>query len=251
MKHVYSDTDLTAYLDGTLPPETISAIEAAAKGNADLQDRITEMTVDLDTLNTAFKPLLGVAETRNLQHKLECASNQVAANQSRPPKYLLKIASYAATIVLGLSLGWQLFTPTTNWRTEVAHYQALYVAETLGPVVPDSDRIQAEFKRASDALGLSLDPEAFSQIDGLQLRRAQVLEYNGTPLIQIAFTMPDGTPVAFCILPKSGQNTDQSTTTLVGLAAATWDTETHSFLTIGGTDTKAILAFSKQLQQQI
>jgi len=251
VKQDYSDEDLTAFLDGAIAADVVAKINAAAKVDATLARRIEALTVDTDALKTAYEPMLGVAHARSLMHKLECASAHEIANRSNRPTGLLTAASYAAAIVIGAALGWIFLSPKTDWRVEVAHYQALYVPDTLVSVAPDMNRLQIEFMRAGKAVGLTLDPMAFSDLEGLQLRRAQVLGFDGAPLVQIAFTLADGTPVAFCILQQPGNRSAPEPDTLIGLAAASWSTATHSFLAIGGDNTSDILALAQHLEKRL
>ena len=251
MKQEYSDEDLTAFLDGAIAADVAAKINAAAKVDATLARRIEALTVDTDILKTAYEPMLGVAHARSLMHKLECARSHEIANRSNRPTGLLTAASYAAAIVIGAVLSWIFLSPKTDWRVEVAHYQALYVPATLNSVAPDMPRLQTEFTRASSAVGLALDPLAFSDLEGLQLRRAQVLGFDDAPLVQIAFTLADGTPVAFCILQQSGNKSALEPDTLIGLAAASWSTATHRFLAIGGDNTSDILALAQHLEKRL
>jgi len=251
MNSPYTDEELTAYLDGEVAADTAAKIAAAAQTDPVVAHRIEELAVDTDVLKAAFEPLLGVAQSRNLPHKLACAGSRHVANHPKRSSDLFIVGSYVAAIIIGVFLGWLFLTPKSDWRIEVAHYQALYIPDTLTPITPDKTRLQSEFSRASDVLGLVLQPSDFSNIDGLKLRRAQVLGYNGMPLVQIAFTLPDGTPIAFCILRQSGKASNTAPDVLVGLAAASWSTATHRFLAIGGDDVANILSLANKLESRI
>ncbi len=251
MKPPYSDEDLTAFLDGKTTPEDAAKISADVATDTELARRIEGLAVDTDALKTAFDPVLGIARTRNLEHVLECANSHVNANSRFQPNRLLLGASLAAAVIVGVGIGSVFLSPKSDWRMEVAHYQALYVPDTLAAITPDADRLKAEFSSAGKAVGLPLDPQDFSDIDGFTLRRAQVLGFEGSPLVQIAFTLNDGSPIAFCILAQSGKPSGPETDFLVGLAAASWSTDTHRFLAIGGDDAGQVLAFAKELQRRI
>ena len=251
MNNEFSDAELTAFLDGVAEPGPAARIDAAAKADPLLQARLEALELNTLELKNAFDPMLGVARSRNLEHKLDCAISKDAANDTSAPRGLVRYASHAAALAIGAAIGWAFLMPADDWRAEVAHYQALYVSDTLTPITPDANRLASEFNRASEALGLAIEPGMFDDIPGLKLHRAQILGFNGTPLVQIAFTQPDGTPVAFCILRDAGNATSPQSDTLVGLAAASWETPTHRFLTIGGTDISVILALANQLKQRL
>lgn len=251
MKSIYSDEDLTAFLDGEIAADIAAEISAAVKVDKILAHRILGLTVDADALKTAYEPMLGVAHARNLTHELECANAREIANRPEWPNGVLRVASYAAAIIVGAGISWSILTPKPDWRIEVAHYQALYVPDTLNSVAHDTTRLQIEFSRAGNAVDLALDPLAFSDIEDLKLRRAQVLGFNGAPLVQIAFTLADGTPVAFCILQQSGNRTAPEPDILIGLATVSWSTATHKFLAIGGNDDAGILELAEQLKKRL
>lgn len=244
----YTDDDLTAYLDGEMDGENVSLVQH----DPQLQDRIAALSLNTDVIKTAFSPMLGVAQSRNLSHRLSCAIDHVAANASAAPHKLFQTASYAAVLAVGMALSWAMMPANTNdWRTEVAHYQALYVPDTLSPISLDTASLQRQFDRASNALGISLSPAMFENVKGLQLRRAQVLGFEGAPLVQVAFTMDDGTPVAFCIVQKTGADTTLTSDTLIGLASASWSNKTHGFLAIGGQNNAEIMAWATELKSRI
>jgi len=251
MTDVYSDDILTAFLDGELPPREADEIRAAAQTDPKLDEQLKSLALDTGMLKVAFNPVIGVAKTRNLEHRLECALSHDVANLSGPPSGWQQLALYSAAAIVGAALSWTLLQPTSDWRTEVAHYQALYVADTLANIQPNTERLTQEFVRAGTALNLDLDPQDFTGIDGLILRRAQVLGFEGAPLVQIAFTTPNGKPVAFCILKLDGVATKPETESLVGLPATSWSTKTHRFLTIGGVSPAEVMKFANQLRQRI
>lgn len=245
MKH--TDEELTAYLDG----ETSATNAASIAADPDAKPRLAALELDKKALQMAFSSALGVAETRNLQHRLQCAQATQAANQPARPSVALKVASYILAIGIGVAIAGALKPTPSDWRIEVAHYQALYVPDTLTPVSLSPAGLQAQFNRASDVLGVTLNPEDFANINGLKLRRAQVLGFNGAPLVQIAFTKTDGTPVAFCIVAKAGTPTPIDSDMLMGLASAYWSTETLGFLAIGGTNISDAQDWAGQIQSQI
>lgn len=103
-------------------------------------------------------------------------------------------------------------------------------------------------------IGLDLDLERLSRIQGLTLRRAQVLGYRGQPVIQIAFTDTKGAPFAFCILqatnsvPLPGASLAAvKVKTLMDMAAASWQEPDHGLLIIVGQSQTKIFDFAVQL----
>lgn len=217
---------------------------------AALQAQIDAQPLDSDALKTAFDPLLGMAETRNLSHRLNCAIAQETVQRPQASPWRM-VASFAAAIAIGAGLSWSYLSPKNDWLMEVAHYQALYVPDTLNPITLTEPQLQTQFDRAGKALGLTLDPAAFAKVKGLKLRRAQVLGFEGAPLVQIAFSLPDGTPFAFCIVRKDGMATALKQSILVGLASTSWQTKTHGFIAIGNMDPDQNRALAEKLMRQL
>ncbi len=256
----WSDEEITALLDGALAPEKAAALRAAARQDPRLAARIRALELDTGQLAEAFEPMLGIARGRDLGARLaaaRCMAGLEGARAGRRSSRWAWAASLAAAVALGAVLSRVLMPPhperpqLADWQMEVAHYQALYVPETLAPIEPDPERLRREFARAGAALGLALTPEIVAGLPGLQLRRAQLLGFEGRPLVQIAFSAPDGTPVAFCILRRDGAPAAPREDELLGLAAASWGSATHGFLIIGGKDRQQMLDLARELRRRL
>ena len=143
-----------------------------------------------------------------------------------------------------------------GWIEVVANYQKLYTAETvaapLAPPIDSATRAQAETEKLralSDVIGLDL--VQLHNIDGLKFRRAQQLGFRGKPLIQIAYALPDGTPVALCILPSTAAAKDVRAQMVQGMASTDWNTGAHGILLIGSDDQELINTLTPKVQSLI
>ncbi len=252
MKRSWSDEEITAFLDGEMAPREAARIRAAAGEDRALARRIEALSLDREAVASAFDALLDAARSRDLGLCLEAARAGAKPEAGHWRSRWAWPASLAAALAAGGVLAWALMpAPGSDWRIEVAHYQALYVPETLSPITPDSARLQEEFARAGKAIGLDLGPEELAGIAGLELRRAQVLGYRGAPLVQIAYSGPDGTPVAFCIIRREGVASPPESDVLIGLAAASWSSPTHGYLVIGGDDPEEMLTLARELRRRL
>ena len=252
MKRSWSDEEITAFLDGEMVPREATRIRAAAGEDRALARRIEALSLDREAVASAFDALLDAARSRDLGLCLEAARAGAKPEAGHWRSRWAWPASLAAALAAGGVLAWALMpAPGSDWRIEVAHYQALYVPETLSPITPDSARLQEEFARAGKAIGLDLGPEELAGIAGLELRRAQVLGYRGAPLVQIAYSGPDGTPVAFCIIRREGVASPPESDVLIGLAAASWSSPTHGYLVIGGDDPEEMLTLARELRRRL
>ena len=121
----------------------------------------------------------------------------------------------------------------------VANYQVLYGKATLATAAPNAAEAADQVARISDALGLDLT--ALPEPEGLTFKRAQLLEFNGRPLVQIAYVDGEGTPIALCILSSDKPASDSvDLAALQGLGSASWNSDGFGFLLIGGDDPKAL-----------
>ena len=238
-----TDEKLTAWLDGELPQDEVKALEQRVAQEPDLGARLTALEIDRATLTAAFDQL---AETAPAFPEVGASAGWLAR--------LARPVAAVAVVVLAVGAGYLLGNrpPIGDWRLEVAHYQFLYVPDTLNPLRPDPERLAEEFIRAENRVGRPFDQAALSRIDGLTLRRAQVLGFQGRPLIQIAFSGPDGTPIAFCITDNvSGQPASPENASLLELASETWQDKEHSYLVIGGDDPERIARYAAQIRESL
>ncbi len=234
----FSDDDISAYLDAELDAKGSAAIEAMIASDPRFASRVAALELDISALQKSFAPLLADAPSVSLP--------QPRRNWAWPAA-----AAAAVVLAVGFTFG-QLAKPGgESWQMEVAHYQLLYVPETLAGISPDTARLQKELARAESLLGIELDQAALSNVPGLTLRRAQVLGFEGQTLIQIAYTAADGMPVAFCILNAGSKgDSELAFARLLGLESALWRGPKHEFMVIGG-QSQAVIADSARYLQQV
>ena len=223
----YSDETLKEYLDGSLTESAMGELEQAMSTDEKLQRRLMALDSVAVPVADAFKELPGEERLADLRAALP-------ETKPQSPSWITG-AAMAASVAVGILVGSQ-FLPSdraeaTDWRMEVARYQALYVPETVAYLGGDPDQLATEIGRASKAVGLDLDVAALAEVDDLTLRRAQVLGFEGQPLIQLVYTDPKGKPFALCIM--SDAEGDEGSAILAGLATHTWESQTHGFILVG------------------
>jgi anti-sigma factor RsiW len=244
----FSDEDLTAFLDGEADAAMSDRISAALESDMALQDRLSALDIPRDALALAFDPVLASAPPMPPLPDVEV--------QAQAPRGWGMLAAglgggLAAGIALAMSL--QLGAPEPSqpgWLQVVANYQALYVPETLskGPVL--SANAKAE-QLANLSNILDVDLSNLTLVGDLELQRAQQLGFRGKPLAQLAYVLPDGTPVAICILQSGKPASDVKTSEIEGLAAVHWTTGQHGVLVIGGNDPNVLSQIAPIVQASI
>lgn len=242
-----SDEQLTAYLDNEMDEDTAKDITRALKHDLELQDRIANLNVDKSDLVTAFDGLLEHAPASPKPETQEATTDTFS-----------RFASLAATVLICLSLGWTAnnyfdkSTPQLKWRDYAAAYQALYINRTLSHIQQSDSTKLDELKRVSMALGKDIALDGVNNFEELDYKRAQILGYQGQPLIQLAFLSPVDAPIALCIM-RVGQQPRQAVKLheREGMSSASWRKEGYAYLLIGGTDNalieRAAHAFSAYL----
>ena len=234
----YSDADLVAYLDGGLDADTRASIEDAVATDPELAVRLGALSLDVDALRDGFDDLLGGAPDL-----------EVPEPAPRRGWGFGWAAAAVALFAIGLGAGWGLAPrgEAENWHQAVADYQVLYTTETLAATPLAAEARASGLANASERIGLELTEENLA-VDGMTLQRAQVLSYEGAPLIQVAYLTDDGAPVAFCIMKaREAGSPDPRGFEIAGLEAATWEAGAHAFILIGPVDDEALGAKARSL----
>jgi ParB-like chromosome segregation protein Spo0J len=232
----FSNEDLTAYLDGEADASLVRAIDEAKVTSADLCARLGSLRIDAAGLSAAFDAVLPLAPA------LPETIAHVPARLAKPWPW----RAMAATALISLAIGWgvsslAMRTQTETWQHYAATYHAMYVHDTLAHVRPTAQTTAEELRRVSETLGLAIKPEVLARSELLEFKRAQVLGFEGRPVVQLAFVSRTGAPVALCITRTDSARTDTfRPSTILGMSASTWSKGRYEYLLIGGTDATMI-----------
>jgi anti-sigma factor RsiW len=240
----YSDEELTAYLDGEMEHTTIAAINKALSHDARLRCRVESLTLDKRSIKSAFDDILDISPPapEMLTSKAETIWDKVN------PSVLSAAAVIVLCIMLGVGAGAYLPQKNNDWRYYASVYQALYVNSTLSEIERTEQELVVELKRISSVLGKEVSLSALTINKQLSYKRAQILGFNGRPLVQLAFLSSLDAPIALCIMrSESDENRAISTTTMENMSAATWEKNGYTYLLIGGNDKMLISDAAVQL----
>lgn len=230
-----SDETLTAYLDGALEDSELAKIDAALAADEDLRARCDALTFPVDDLRAIMAP--DVLKAPALPSELL---------KTEPPRTRFWVpTAVAAAFVVGMVVP-QFFAPSTpTWTEAVASYQALYVTETLSNAAQSPEDADLVLARAAKTFGVDL--EHATQVQGMTFKRAQMLGFEGRPLLQMAYLTPDGTPMALCLVAVNEAERGPEPSMMFGLAGVSWVENGVGFFLIGGGDAGQIDAFSSQI----
>lgn len=247
----FSDAQLRAYLVGELPQDHATALEQQIADDRDLEARL--LAFDLEQaapIRDAFMSAPSPARIADLAAALPAAQSH-KTSWANVGTLGLAASTLIAVVLLGTLM---MNRPSTadTWREQVAIYQALYVTDTLSHIAPDPAVLSVELERSSAALGRSLDLNGVRQLDGLNLLRAQVLGFNGTPLVQMAYLSETGVPIAFCAVhigadAKAGITSEE----LAGLPSVSWSDGEFSYMIVGKIAPDRLARMALELQKTL
>ena len=229
----FTDEDLTAFLDGEAAADIEAAIAEALETDDALAERLASLDLPLAAIRESYDVLLSEAPPMpSLPEKPAGMRPAFGAG--------LFGVGLAAGLAVATFFGFGQTTPQApGWKAVVADYQVLYGADTLDGINPTPDEALAQLRQVGSALNLAL--EDLPTPEGLTFRRAQILEFNGRPLAQIAFTRDDGTPLALCILASNKPATpEMDVANLKGLGSVSWQSSTHGYILIGGSEAETL-----------
>lgn len=261
-----TDEMLTAYLDGELGPEKRAALEAKVAADHGASTRLEFLTHANLAYAEAFAPMLEEAPREKLEAMLNAlpsprtsqANGSPVQAQSRIGRRGL-IAAAIGCLVAGIALDRTFLAVQSSLtpededaalRAEVAEYLALYTADTLRHAPTDTSEREAQLKFAGQKLGLPLDPFAMNLGD-LQMRRTQLLEYDGKPLGQILYLDPAHGPVALCIIAASSGTKPMQRERRSGLNLIYWASETHRFVMAARNPMEDLKARADEIRDQL
>lgn len=225
---VVTEADMVRLADGKIEEDRRLVILEQAKHDTSLAARIDVLAKGSPSLEHAFSPLLKTmpptleGTIRSLADKTHASMAPVVSR-----RWFGGGIAVAASFVGGAVAGGLLFnrgSSATDWREAVAQYHALYgkaTTERLNPTPEERDRDLSVVSQAlgQSLLGIEKTAPAFT------FKRAQVLEFEGAPLIQIVFETANRIPVAFCLKKSRQISRPVETESRHGMALSAWTRE--------------------------
>lgn len=237
-----SDEQLVAFLDGELEAGEREQIDSLIRTDQAVAERFDFLSSSELPFYDAFQPLLEHAPAARLESILSNLPTPGAAEPIRSDwKRRGFIAAAIGAVFAGVAADRVVLTmrhpPATEtaelgWRGVVAEYLALYTPDTLANLPGDEQHLSAELASVGSKLGMSLPVEAVT-LPGIPLKRAQILEYDGKPLGQIAYLDPVHGPLALCIIQSSKGAKPPQTEQRRGMNVVFWSDGAHGFMLIG------------------
>ncbi|MCU1761860.1 transcriptional regulator [Pseudomonas sp. 14P_8.1_Bac3] len=228
-----SDEQLVAYLDDQLDTDQRSRIDAAIAEDSTLNLRLQWLARSSLPFREAYDDLARQAPVDRLQAMLDTLPSPARPAMSRR-WFLTAAAGLVVSGVLAdrLFLGWQASQVKHNWRGLVADYMSLYVPQTLEHL-PNDEAVQRAQLRTIDArLGLSLSPGQLV-LPRVELKRAQILEYDGVPIAQITYLDPAHGAMALCVTRSNNGSRHFAHERRHEMNVVYWSDMEHAWMLIG------------------
>ncbi|KAB0494164.1 anti-sigma factor family protein [Pseudomonas vancouverensis] len=228
-----SDEQLVAYLDNQLDQEQRERIDAAIAADPMIGLRLQWLNRSSLPFKSAYDELTKQAPVHRLQAMLDTLPPPARPGLNRR-WFLAAAAGLVAASVLAdrLFLNWQLSQEKENWRGLVAEYMSLYVPQTLDHLPGDDATQRAQLRTIDARLGLSLAPAKLA-LPRAELKRAQILEYEGVPIAQITYLDPVHGPMALCVTRSNSGSRHIAQEQRHELNIVYWADMEHAWMLIG------------------
>lgn len=236
-----SDEMLVAFIDGELSVSESAGVEQWIARDATTAERFDLLARSNLPYAEAFAPLLDAAP-QHLDGMLAALPSPKAA-----PTRLSGmgrrgfLGAAAACLIAGIAIDRaslvverQLKKPDEGeeWRAVVAAYIELYTPDTLSALSTDRALQTAQLDTVGSKLGMTLTPEAVA-LPGADFRRAQLLQYDGQPLAQLAYLDREDGPIALCFVRSDRGAAKMQTERRHGMNVLYWASREHAFMLIG------------------
>ena len=246
-----SDEQLVAYLDDQLDAEQRTRIDAAINDDPTLNLRLQWLARSNLPFKAAYDELGQQAPMDRLQAMLD-----TLPSPARPPLSRRWFLAAAAGLVLSsvvadrLFLGWQSSQQKSNWRGLVADYMSLYVPQTLEHLPSDESTQRAQLRTIDSRLGLNLAPAKLA-LPRLELKRAQILEYEGVPIAQITYLDPTHGPMALCVTRSNKGSRAFAQERRHDMNVVYWADAEHAWMLIGHSSMTDLEDMAKVLRSRL
>jgi len=251
------DGVLTAYLDGELPTAERAGLEARMMTEPALKARLDALARGGRPFGSAYAALLAAAPEQRLQATLATAiaERHSSAGRGGWRRAVAAIAAAVVIFVAGGAAGYltlpRLFPPAQpGWRQVVAEYQGLTTAETLATTPADPAALAQELNAAGGKLSLELTADKLALPDA-QLKRAEILEFRGKPLVQLAYLANGSQPLALCIIANGQPDKAADFETREGFNIVFWTDNGRGYMLIGKSPRATLEAYAGTLEPKV
>ncbi len=233
-----SDEQLSAFMDGELPPEEAARVREALQADGSLRERLDRLLSAEGAATAGFRAALAEPMPLDLVRSIKEAPDPgpAEAPPAAPPQRSRVRFALAASVALlaftGLGAGAGYFAATAPWRggapqpppgwlAQVADYHRIYATQVRHLVeVPaeDKDHLEAWL---GETVGLRFRVPDLSD-EGLVFRGGRLLVAAGKPVAQLLYTAETGSVVGLCFIATGKEDAPFSRREIGGLEMVVW-----------------------------
>ncbi|RON51707.1 anti-sigma factor family protein [Pseudomonas frederiksbergensis] len=246
-----TDEQLVAYLDDQLDTEQRTRIDAAINDDPVLSLRLQWLARSNLPFKAAYDELGQQAPMDRLHAMLDTLPNPARPGLNR--RWFLAAAAglvVSSVVADRLFIGWQSTQEKSNWRGLVADYMSLYVPQTLEHLPNDESAQRAQLRTIDARLGLKLAPAQLA-LPSLELKRAQILEYDGVPIAQITYLDPAHGPMALCVTRSNKGSRPFAQERRHNMNVVYWADTEHAWMLIGHNSMAELEGMAKLLRGRL
>jgi anti-sigma factor RsiW len=248
------DALLVAYLDGELEPEIHDKVERMLGTDPSLRTRLTAIAEGRRPVRGAYDALLESAPRDRLQTLASALTNTARPGHHRFRRSVLATSGVLLLLLGGGAAGYLIAKPPVSlfeeastdedkWVDAVAGEMSLYDAPSMAAIQVDDSEQKAELSKLGQELNLDLSAAKVT-LEGLTLKRAEPLQFQGSKLAQLLYASDKGAPVAICIMQESGGEAEREVESHDGLTLAYWSSGSRRFLVIGAVPAERVRAIA-------
>jgi anti-sigma factor RsiW len=249
------DALLVAYLDGELEPERHDEVERMLRTDASLRARLAALGEGARPIRSTFGALLEAAPRKRLEAGFAAAAAK--SGQGRPHRYRRMLVATSAALLLlvgGGLAGYFIAKPPANlfeeadtdedaWVAAVLGQLSLYDAASVAAIEVNEAERTAQITRLGQELNLNLS-ESKVTLEGLTLKRADLLHFQGRKLAQLLYASGRHGPIALCIVQAPGGEGEGEVESREGFNFIYWAAKGRRFLLIGAAPAERISALA-------
>jgi anti-sigma factor RsiW len=255
-----NDALLTAYLDGELDAAERAALEKRLLAEPALKVRLDQLARGGRPFGPAYAALLSAAPEVRLQAMLADLVAKHERTTGRGGASWWSPRAIAAALVIfiaggiagyaGLPLLINKAPAQPGWRQVVAEYQGLTTTETLAAIPDDDASIRQQLSAIGPKLAVDLTPDKLALPDAT-LKRVQLYEFRGRPLVQLAYLAGGSGPMALCIIANGRPDEAPAFETREGFNIVFWTDGGRGYMLIGKQPRDALEAYAGDLEPRV
>ncbi len=127
---------------------------------------------------------------------------------------------------------------------------ALYVPQTLDHLPGDEASQRVQLRAVNARLGLSLSP-ALVRLPGAELKRAQMLEYDGVPIAQLTYLDARHGPLALCVTRSNSGSRPLAHERRHEMNVVYWTEGEHAWMLIGRNPAPELEDLARRLIERL